>query len=212
MILAAGAVAGLTVLGSGRLVRLLRWFDRRSGLFAPHGARLYSLVAPIALRGLYSMVVDDAERIVGRGPAVIIDVGSGPGDLLRSLSKRLPAATVSGVEPEADMRAIAIRRGVSVVEGAADALPVASGSVDLIVSTLSAHHWLDPASALGEFTRVLRPGGEARIYDLRLVGYGAEDIARFGSAAGLNPARLTREVLDGTGKFRPFALIRLRSA
>ena len=209
VILAGAAVAGLAAVGSGRLVRLLRWLDLRSGLFAPHGARLYALVAPRVLRGLYARVVDDAERIVGRGPAVIIDVGSGPGDLLRSLAERLPSATISGVEPEADMRAISARRGVSSVEGAADALPLAAGSVDLIVSTLSAHHWPDPAGALGEFARVLRPGGEARIYDLRLVAYGAEDVARFGSAAGLNPARVTRAVLDGAGVVRPFVLIRL---
>ena len=136
LILAAGAVAGLAAFGSGRLVRLLRWLDRRSGLFAPHGARLYSLVAPRVLRGLYARVVDDAERIVVRRPAVFIDVGSGPGDLLRRLAERLPSAMVSGVEPEADMRAFSGKRGVSVVEGAADGLPSAARSVDLIVSTL----------------------------------------------------------------------------
>lgn len=211
LILVAGALAALAAVWSGRLVRMIRWVDRRSGLFAPHGARLYSVVAPLVLRGLYDRVVDDAQRIVGSDRAVILDVGSGPGDLVRSLAERMPAAFVSGVEPEADMRAIATRRGASVVDGSAEALPVASGSVDLIVSTLSAHHWPDPAEALAEFARALRPGGEARIYDLRFVAYDADEIARFASTAGLDRALLTREVLAGTGRLRPFVLIRLRT-
>jgi SAM-dependent methyltransferase len=36
----------------------------------------------------------------------------------------------------------------------------------VVVSTLSAHHWPDPATGLAEIYRVLRPGGVARIYDL----------------------------------------------
>ena len=46
-------------------------------------------------------------------------------------------------------------------------LPFADGSVDLVVSTLSLHHWDDPAAGLDEIVRVLAPGGQAWIYDFR---------------------------------------------
>lgn len=35
-----------------------------------------------------------------------------------------------------------------------------------MVSTLSLHHWPDPSRGLSEVYRVLKAGGEARIYDL----------------------------------------------
>jgi ubiquinone/menaquinone biosynthesis C-methylase UbiE len=41
------------------------------------------------------------------------------------------------------------------------------GSFDLVVSTLSMHHWADPAAGLAEIGRVLRPGGRALVWDFR---------------------------------------------
>ncbi len=46
-------------------------------------------------------------------------------------------------------------------------LPFADGSFDLVVSTLSMHHWADPAAGLAEIGRVLRPRATALIWDLR---------------------------------------------
>jgi SAM-dependent methyltransferase len=48
------------------------------------------------------------------------------------------------------------------------ALPYRDRSVDLVVSTLSQHHWPDLAAATRELARVLAPGGRIWIYDLRL--------------------------------------------
>ena len=53
----------------------------------------------------------------------------------------------------------------------AESLPFSAGKFDLVLSTLSAHHWADPGAAINEQARVLRPGGQLpRIYDLRREG------------------------------------------
>jgi ubiquinone/menaquinone biosynthesis C-methylase UbiE len=49
----------------------------------------------------------------------------------------------------------------------AQQIPFPDASLDLVVSTLSLHHWSDPVAALDEIGRVLRPGGSFLIFDLR---------------------------------------------
>ncbi len=46
---------------------------------------------------------------------------------------------------------------------------IAGQSFDLIVSTLSMHHWRELQQSLSELYRVLRPGGSLLIYDIRFV-------------------------------------------
>lgn len=45
-------------------------------------------------------------------------------------------------------------------------MPFPDASFDLVVSSLSAHHWPDSAAGFAEIRRVLRPGGHALVYDL----------------------------------------------
>jgi len=46
-------------------------------------------------------------------------------------------------------------------------MPFADGSFDLVISTLSMHHWADPTAGLAEIGRVLRPGARALVWDFR---------------------------------------------
>lgn len=212
-------VAGAAVVASrtGVAVRVIRMIDQRGGLFAPRGARLYAKVAPRILRGLYRRVADDLVVRVSSHPApTIVDLGSGPGELAIELARRLPTARVIGVDPAAAMRDAAARAAMlagvttaAFVHGEAGAIPLPDASADLLVSTLSMHHWPDPAAALREIARVLRPGGEALIYDARFVTYGDGELRRYAERAGIDDRTVAREVLPW-GLARPYALVTMR--
>jgi ubiquinone/menaquinone biosynthesis C-methylase UbiE len=55
----------------------------------------------------------------------------------------------------------------SFIVGDVASLPFPDASFDLVVSTMSMHHWADPTTGLAEFNRVLRPGARALIWDFR---------------------------------------------
>ncbi len=98
----------------------------------------------------------------------LLDVGCGTGALLRELARSHPAALLAGVDPVPEMLAVA-RRGlppeVELLEGCAERLPFAEGRFDVIVSCNMFHYLRQPAAALAEMARVLRPGGRLVITD-----------------------------------------------
>jgi len=78
---------------------------------------------------------------------------------------------VIAVEPEGYLRARAqeaansTETSVTVIDGTADQLPVATGSCDAAVASLVLCSVPDPQRALAELHRVLRPSGELRFYE-----------------------------------------------
>lgn len=132
------------------------------------------------LRGFYRAVAADIAIAPG---AVVVDVGTGPGLLLHHLAER--DARLHGVDPSAPMVDIARRAAVDAglgervtfARGSAEELPFPDGSVDLLVSSLSLHHWPDHAAAAAEARRVLRPGGRLLAYDFRFVSMTATTAA-----------------------------------
>jgi SAM-dependent methyltransferase len=64
-------------------------------------------------------------------------------------------------------------------------VPYPNQSIDVIVSTLSMHHWPDPATAAA--ARVLRPGGRILIYDFRFAPIGTA-ISALNTQAGFATA------------------------
>ena len=111
-----------------------------------------------------------AERIPLRGK--ILEVAAGPGYLAIELAKLGPFR-VSGMDISKTFVRIATENardaGVSVEfrEGDAAALPYEDASFDFVVCRAAFKNFADPAGALREIHRVLVPGGQASIYDLR---------------------------------------------
>ena len=87
--------------------------------------------------------------------AVVLDLAAGTGKLTRPLLDA--GLRVIAVEPVAEMRA-ALPASAGPLEGTAEAIPLADGSVDA-VTVGQAFHWFDGDAALAEIARVLRPGG-----------------------------------------------------
>jgi ubiquinone/menaquinone biosynthesis C-methylase UbiE len=138
-------------------------------------AKHYERWAGLLATPLYRRVVADVAAAQLPGGAVVLDVGTGPGRVPMMIAERCPQLSVSGIDlsPEMTARATAVAarrsRGHSVEFQVADvvALPFADQSMDLVVSSISLHHWDDPAAGLRDIIRVLRPGAQAWIYDIR---------------------------------------------
>ncbi len=94
------------------------------------------------------------ERLDLREGRTVADLAAGTGKLTRLLAQT--SAAVIAVEPIAEMRAKI--EGARVLDGAAEAIPLADASVDA-VTVAQAFHWFRADTALAEIHRVLRAGG-----------------------------------------------------
>ena len=96
-------------------------------------------------------------------PRVVLDAGAGTGHGSRALQRRYPGAVVIALDSSPQMLKAAGRqqawlRKFERVCADAELLPLADGSVDLIVSNLMLP-WSHPDAAFSEFRRVLAPRG-----------------------------------------------------
>ncbi|RZN37020.1 MAG: class I SAM-dependent methyltransferase [Methanophagales archaeon ANME-1-THS] len=139
------------------------------------GARIYSFVAlkSLPLKDLYNEVAEEVTATMASGR--VLDVGTGPGYLPLAIAKRAPRLDITGIDLSPAMVKIARTNAkrkvysdrVRFVHANASDLPFKEGDFDLVVSTLSFHHWSKPLECLTEILRVLKADGEAWIYDAR---------------------------------------------
>jgi ubiquinone/menaquinone biosynthesis C-methylase UbiE len=105
----------------------------------------------------------EVEHLLGRAlrPGErVLDVGCGTGWLAAGLARARPDVLTAGVDLSAGMLGKAREAGAAVlVQGSADGLPIADGSVEVVVGRGVLHHLPDPLAALREWRRVLAPGG-----------------------------------------------------
>jgi len=97
-------------------------------------------------------------------PTVVLDLGAGTGHASVALKRRYRSSQVvaldlaEGMLQEAERRQTLLRRFRRVCADAT-ALPVRSGSVDMVFSNLMLQWCDDPDRVFGECRRVLKPGG-----------------------------------------------------
>jgi ubiquinone/menaquinone biosynthesis C-methylase UbiE len=156
-------------------------------------AVLYEKVAAPGLWQFYQQVAGEIASSLCSG--TVLDVGTGPGHLLVEIAKRNPNLEIVGFDMSRKMLKIAKKlteqdgkvsarttalgstpttisinagsRLVRLVRGDVRNLPFPDGAFELVVSTLSMHHWHNPAKGIRECLRVTAPGGRCWIYDLR---------------------------------------------
>jgi ubiquinone/menaquinone biosynthesis C-methylase UbiE len=117
-----------------------------------------------------------ANRIIQMTPkGIVVDIGCGPGHMILSLAKKSPVLEFLGIDlseevlaqADASTRKAGFAQRVAYELGGAQNLPLPDESVDMVISSLSLHHWSEPVQVLDEVHRVLRPGGAFLIFDLR---------------------------------------------
>lgn len=101
----------------------------------------------------------------------VLDLGCGTGTLTRMLIQTYPNASLIGLDIDPAILAIAQHKATHLpirwVCAAATNIPLASHSLDRVVTSLMLHH-LTPTNkkrALAEIFRVLRPGGQLHVVD-----------------------------------------------
>jgi SAM-dependent methyltransferase len=156
-------------------------------------------------------------------PMDVADLGCGEGYLAIEASRfaRHVVAIDKSAAVLARARAIGNRRRLSNIEwkrGELEHLPLRDASVDVALLSQALHHANDPAAALAEAFRIVRPGGRVLILELRKhdqpwvrerlgdvwLGFDDEELKRLLSSAGLVHVRLS----VGTRRTRdPFTVL-----
>ncbi|WAS92011.1 methyltransferase domain-containing protein [Nannocystis punicea] len=128
----------------------------------------------------------------------VVDLSCGPGFTGRKLAESGRFARVFGLDWSLAMlaRAAADNRGrMRLVRGDVGHLPFKTGSIDGVHAGAAFHVWPDPASAVAEVARVVRPGG-------------AFVASTFAHTEGLR--RTFESVVSAVGQFHVFEVDQLR--
>ena len=141
-----------------------------------HDARRYDLRVWWMTRGREQAFRAEQLDIAGVGEGqAVLDVGCGTGTLAIAAARRVgPHGSVIGVDPSPEMVARATgkarraRVAATFRAGAAQALPVADGAIDVVLCTLVLHQLPGEGlhAAFAEFHRVLKPDGRLLVVDI----------------------------------------------
>src|SRR5215208_365751 len=168
----AAAAAAVAVVRHGRGAAKGR---RVPGGILIGDAVAYDEMSRLVLGSLFRSIAADVAAVAPDG-ARVLEVGCGPGHLSIRLARQhgldvtgldLDPAMIERARANADRSEDGDERRPSFLVGDVASLPFPDESFDLVVSTMSMHHWADPTAGMAEIDRVLRPGASALIWDFR---------------------------------------------
>jgi SAM-dependent methyltransferase len=149
--------------------------QRPGGPQATEPSRGASLVQRLAAGGydrLFDHVdllggADHRRRLVEQASGEVLEIGAGTGrnlPLYRTATRVVALEPAPGMRARAEQAAQAAQVAVEIVDGTAEHLPFPDAAFDTVVASLVLCTVADPAEALAEAHRVLRPGGTLRFY------------------------------------------------
>jgi ubiquinone/menaquinone biosynthesis C-methylase UbiE len=111
--------------------------------------------------GLRALVLALLDRHGVPAEARLLDAGCGTGGMLQVIAARHPAAELHGLDVSPSACALAARKTVAKIRhGSVNAMPYADETFDVVVSLdVLGSDDVDPAAAIAEMRRVLRPDG-----------------------------------------------------
>jgi arsenite methyltransferase len=174
--------------------------------------------------------VRDRERLLDQltwsGAERVLDLGCGRGLMLIGAAKRLTTGSATGIDiwqaedlsgnrPEATLENAAwegVADHVDVQTADMRDLPFPDGTFDVVVSCAAVHNLYDPAdraTAIREVARVLKPGGEAMIDDIRHCAEYARHFAASGCSVRQTGSPVTAALLAllTMGSLRPGTVV-----
>ncbi|MFE7191505.1 methyltransferase domain-containing protein [Kitasatospora sp. NPDC057541] len=136
------------------------------------GRLVAALDAQAANAGVRRLRAWAHERLAAAPGERVLDIGSGTGSETRVLAAAVgPGGSAIGLEPNPGLRALAERRAAEAgsaarfLDGDALALPLPDADLDAVRCERVLQHLTDPARAVAEIARVLRPGGRVTLLD-----------------------------------------------
>ena len=130
-------------------------------------------------------------------PKTFLDIGCGTGQLLHKAHALYPSAQLFGIDPAEGMVELARSRlpSATIYLGTAESLPLSDSSIDVVLSSISFHHWSDQIAALREISRVLRPGGCFCLTDISMPVW----LAKFIQRIKVKSSVATSQMFEGAG-------------
>ena len=137
------------------------------------GSVLYNALSSSAIfMKHYELAAEDILSHCSQG--TLLDIGTGPARLLLKLHQQSPGMRLVGIDASAAMVTQAkqnvakagLSEFIEVKEGSANHIPFPDQYFDIVVSTVSMHHWKQPEACLNDIYRVLKDNSFALIYDL----------------------------------------------